>query len=213
MSALIGSTEQLSDAIRYLGSVLKGKFDDILPAMRELFGDSVWVGNQPPVPPTHYVAWLDLSGDIDLKFNLGSGANPVWVSPIKASRIPTEYGVQYKTTETIGNSAVWATRFWLGALPNNATKTLTIPWQITSVWGPPQQRSIDTSNCYAYQVNGDIIPLPHVSGYTQDFGGNRDGSTDSIIVDLANNIIRVTTESNRTNWFGIVTVKYTRSDI
>lgn len=213
MTVLTDSTDNLSDTIRSLGAALKGKFDEVVPKVRDLFGESVWIGSNPPDPPTHYVAWLYFtSNDTDLRINYGTASNPSWISPIRMSRIPSDYGVQYRTSERIGNKDVWACRFWLGALPNNATKTLTIPWQITSVWGPPQERCIDTNNSYVYQTNGNILPLPHVSGYTPEFGGNRDGFTDSIILELANNIIRISTESNRTNWFGIVTVKYTRSD-
>lgn len=171
----------------------------------------MYVGQSAPSTPTDYLFWFRI---VDTKpvllTNIGTRESPVWTDTRGITRIAST-GVEYAVNETLGGKQVFATRFNFGALPNNTTKSATLPWQITSTWGPPQERCIDMTNTYAYTVNGDIYPLPYVSNYNQNTGIFSDGSTNAIVLELNNNIIRVRTESNRTNWFAFITIKYTKN--
>lgn len=129
----------------------------------------------------------------------------------RSALILSGFNVPYKTTERFNNKVVWAIRLNAGALPNNTTKIITIPTQVTNVWGPVSERQLDLLNCYAWNSSQEILTLPFVSPYTSIAGGNRDGFTESIIVTLSGNTVRILTESDRTNYTGIITVKYTRN--
>lgn len=117
--------------------------------------------------------------------------------------------IPYPTHEFLNGRRVWAVRYNLGALPNNTTKSLQLPTQITSIWGPPEERWIDVGSSYVYTTTGNIYPLPY-SSFFQRGGIFGNGSTDNVIIELENTIIRLRTESNRSNQIGIIVIKFTR---
>lgn len=214
MSIIDESAANVAQAIRLLGGLLSDKQTTFINKLRDVFKDNLYIASTAPSVPTKYLIWLRVTSlETDLFFNYGSEENPIWVSPNKTTKIPGQYGEIYQTTERLNGKIVWAVRYFFGALPNNTTKSASIPSSITNIWGPPQERSIDVTNTYAYQENGNIIPLPWVSGYTRNTSLFSDGYTDSVAMELSNNILRIRTESDRTNWYGIVTLKFTRNDV
>lgn len=214
MSIIDESAANVAQAIRLLGGLLSDKQTTFINKLRDVFKDNLYIASTAPSVPTKYLIWLRVTSlETDLFFNYGSEENPIWISPNKTTKIPSTYGEIYQTTERLNGKIVWAVRYFFGALPNNTTKSASIPSSITNIWGPPQERCIDVNNTYAYTDNGDIIPLPWVSGYTRNTSFLSDGYTDSVIMELNNNIIRIRTESNRSNWYGIVTFKFTRNDV
>lgn len=129
----------------------------------------------------------------------------------RSALIPSGFNVPYKTTERFNNKVVWAIRLNVGALPNNTTKIITIPTQVTNVWGPVSERQLDLLNCYAWNSSQEILTLPFVSPYTRNTSLFADGFTESIIVTLNGSTVRILTESDRTSYTGIITIKYTRN--
>lgn len=129
------------------------------------------------------------------------------------TKIPGSFSVPYRTNDVLNGKPVWAVRLNVGALPNATAKLVAIPAAIMNVWGPISERWLDLNNSYAYLTSANqSIPIPWVSGYTRNTALFSDGFTESIIVVLNSNAVSVTTESNRTNLTGVVTVKYTRAD-
>lgn len=129
----------------------------------------------------------------------------------RSASIPNTFNQPYKTTERFNGKIVWAVRLNVGALPNTTTKIVTIPTIITNTWGPVSERQLDLLNCFAWNNSEEILPLPFVSVYTRNNSAFTDGFGESIIVTLNANTVRILTESNRTNYTGVVTIKYTRN--
>jgi hypothetical protein len=85
--------------------------------------------------------------------------------------IEASFGIPYFTGVTIGDQEVWAVLLDFGALPNATTKMLTIPAEITSVWGGSGNYWIDTAQSFAHDSEIDVtVPLP----YTTLLGGTPD---------------------------------------
>lgn len=129
------------------------------------------------------------------------------------TRIPSSFGIPYKTNDVLGVKPVWAVRLNAGALPNSSTKIVAIPANVMAVWGAVSERWLDLNNSYAY-VNGanQSIPIPWVSGYTRNTSLFQDGFTQSIVLILNANSVSIITESDRSALQGVVTVKYCRAD-
>lgn len=168
----------------------------------------IWRSNNTPSTDNDYTGWVRTGNTInEFLVNIGTQQAPQWVEMAPIQNI--EYNVMYPTTEKLFGKRVWAVRYEIGSLPNNTTKSLTIPTSVTSIWGPVTERGFDFLNTYAYDTSGNILPLPYVSSYVPG-GIFTSGSMNNIVLELNNNIIRVTTQANRSGLNGIVTIKFTR---
>ena len=160
----------------------------------------LWRSSNTPPTDNDYTGWVR-PGPLVNEFlvNIGTQQDPQWVEMAPIQNI--EENTIYPTTEKLFGKRVWAVRFNLGALPNNTTRTIQLPWQLTSIWGPPQERTIDWGTSYAYDVKGRILPLP----YVDPANINR-----AILLELNNTNIVITSRQNYTAFFAIVTIKFTR---
>lgn len=169
----------------------------------------IWRSNQPPSADQDYAGWVKPATTQDeYNVNIGTVQTPNWIPMAPMTVIP-DFGVIYPTHEKLNGKRVWAVRYDIGSLPNNTTKSVTIPTSVTSIWGPVTERGFDFLNTYAYDTSGNILPLPYVSSYAPG-GIFTPGSMNNIVLELNNNIIRVTTQANRSGLNGIVTIKFTR---
>lgn len=160
----------------------------------------LWRSSSTPPTDNDYTGWVR-PGTLtnDFLVNVGTPQNPQWIEMAPIQSI--EENVLYPTHEKLFGKRVWAVRFNLGALPNNTIRRIALPWQLTSIWGPPQERTIDWGISYAYNVGGRIIPLPYV---------DPNSTTQGILIALESNEIVIRTRSNYSSYFAIVTIKFTR---
>ena len=169
----------------------------------------LWRSSSTPPTDNDYTGWVRPGPSVnEFLANIGTQQEPQWVEMAPMTVIPG-FGVIYPTHEKLNGKRVWAARYDIGSLPNNTTKSLTIPTSMTSIWGPVTERGFDFLNTYAYDNSGNILPLPYVSSYAPG-GIFTPGSMNNIVLELNNNIIRVTTQANRSGLNGIVTIKFTR---
>lgn len=168
----------------------------------------LWRSSTTPPNDADYSGWIRPGTTVnEYLINLGTQQDPNWTEVATLSIIEDNF--LYPTHEKLNGKHVWAVRYNVGSLPNSSTKSLTIPTNITSIWGPPQERCIDSNNTYAYDSSGNILPMPYISSYNPG-GLFTSGSMNSIVLELNNNIIRITTQANRSGLLGIVTIKFTR---
>lgn len=122
--------------------------------------------------------------------------------------------VPYRTNDLLNGREVWAVKLDFGVLPNNSIKIMTIPASITSVWGQPGERWIDVSQSYAYrESDGLSIPLPHVTDVRVTDNSGPQGSirqiqSNQIEMYLLGNNLCVRTETNRTTFNAVITLRY-----
>lgn len=160
----------------------------------------IWRSNNTPSTDNDYTGWVRVGSTInEFLVNIGTQQAPVWVEMAPIQNI--EYSVMYPTTEKLFGKRVWAVRYVLGALPNNTTRTIQLPSQLTSIWGPVQERHIDFSLSFAYDSNEKILPLPYV---------DPSNSNRTISAELDGNNIVIFTRQNYSAFTAIVTIKFTR---
>jgi len=129
-------------------------------------------------------------------------------SKIKTSRLnATDYNTPYFTGAIIDGREMWGAILDFGTLPNTTTKALLIPSNIVGEWSMVGERWIDTGNSFVFQTStGLTLPLPHTSSVTWKKKGQ--STTDQIAIWMNDAEIMVATESDRTDFKAIITLKY-----
>jgi hypothetical protein len=117
-----------------------------------------------------------------------------------------DYNVPFFTGHSIDGNDVWAVVVNFGVLPNQSTKVYLLGQTILNHWGTVGERWIDSGNSFFYNpTNGDTGSLPHTSEL--DFqGGKIVGS--QVAIYLSNTEIIMHTQSDRSDYYGIVALKY-----
>lgn len=117
-----------------------------------------------------------------------------------------DYDVPYNTGKIIDGREMWGVIIDFGPLPNATSKAYLIPSAVTSVWGPPGERWVDTGNSFFYHpTTGESYPIPHTSEI--DFKGGT-VSGEQVAVKLTPTEVIVSTQSDRTDFHGILVLKY-----
>jgi hypothetical protein len=170
---------------------------------------TTWIGTTPPTDLTKYNSWLNTDeGEFDLYFNVGTIAEPVWISPMKPGpaaeliQIPAAYGVPYFTGTTIGGREQWGVRINFGALPNATTKIVILPSLVTDDWDQ-STAYIDTGSSYGVKNSGEKYTIPFVSVTSL-----ADGIQTAI---LSSDAIEIATGSDRTDINAIITINYLKA--
>lgn len=129
-------------------------------------------------------------------------------SQIDASRLnAADFGIPYFTGAIVNGKERWGVVLDFGPLPNDTTKVIIIPTAVTDVWAATGERWIDTANSFCYDPVAEVtLPLPHSSSL--DLNGNPNVTSDEISIHIANSEVLITTESDRTAFNAVVTLKY-----
>lgn len=206
MSEILLKADDVANLIRLFATSLSGKITGLETELNNRFSNAVWISSTAPPIPSQHITWLKVTAeDTDLLFNYGTDLNPIWISPIKTIKVPGTYGQPYATNERVDGNVVWAVRLNFGALPNATTKSIIVPTAVTSVWST--QRWFDVSNCRASDSNGNVVPLPNV-GYAFQNGTSGKIISDNITLSLVGNLVQIQTDTDRTSYNAIVTIKY-----
>lgn len=119
----------------------------------------------------------------------------------------TDYGVPYFTGAIVDGREMWGVVLDFGNLPNATAKALLIPTSITNEWSVIGERWIDSGNSFVYNMTtGFTLPLPHSSNINWD-NGNK-SSSDQIYTYMTDSEVIVGTESDRTDYKAVITLKY-----
>lgn len=199
MSTIPQVSAELSSAVAAYASSVASNLTDLKSQIANTTPGSVWIDSVAPSDPSKYVAWLKVTpNETDLLFNYGSVTVPIWISPIKVARVPTEYGKSYRVSESNEGKFFNAVRIDAGKLPNDTIKLLNLPGTIISNWGPIEYRTIDLTNSYLRSSNDVIVPLSHVFG----------PSHPDCNIELRNGMIAICTSTDLSDWSAVITLKY-----